>query len=103
MSMARRTVDRGRYGSGVSGFTGQVRALPVHALVRPGPDQTYADGDDATWMTVDWPAITRPVTVLGRRMNVVDTGGAAAERRHRAAAGAPALTAPAAAAAGDAR
>src|SRR3954447_10436939 len=67
---------RGRYGSGVPGFTEQVRAAAGHALVRPGADDTYADGDDATWMAVDWPAFTRTVEVLGRRVNVVDTGGA---------------------------
>src|SRR3954462_9593217 len=65
---------RGRYGSGVPGFTEQVRAAAGHALVRPGADRTYADGDDSTWMQVDWPALTRTVEVLGRRVNVVDTG-----------------------------
>jgi|tagenome__1003787_1003787.scaffolds.fasta_scaffold20664167_1 pimeloyl-ACP methyl ester carboxylesterase len=66
---------RGRYGSGVPGFTEQVRAAAGHALVRPGADDTYADGDDSTWMEVDWPAFTRTVEVLGRRVNVIDTGG----------------------------
>jgi pimeloyl-ACP methyl ester carboxylesterase len=63
------------YGSGVSGFLGQVRALPANAFVRSQPDPTYADGDDSTWTTIDWPSLTRSVTVLGRRVNVVDTGG----------------------------
>jgi pimeloyl-ACP methyl ester carboxylesterase len=31
--------------------------------------------DDATWRTVDWPAITRGLMGAGRRLNVVDTGG----------------------------
>jgi pimeloyl-ACP methyl ester carboxylesterase len=66
---------RGRYGSGVPGFTEQVRAAAGHALLRPGADDTYGDGDDATWRSVDWPALTRSVVVLGRRLNVVDTGG----------------------------
>jgi pimeloyl-ACP methyl ester carboxylesterase len=44
-------------------------------LVRAAPDETYADGDDATWMTVDWPSLTRVELVLGRRVNLVDTGG----------------------------
>jgi pimeloyl-ACP methyl ester carboxylesterase len=66
---------RGRYGSGVPGFTEQVRAAAGHALVRPGADETYADGDDSTWLSVDWPALTRSLVVLGRRVNVVDTGG----------------------------
>ena len=44
-------------------------------VFRPGPDATYADGDDAAWMGVDWPAMTRRVEVDGRAVNVVDTGG----------------------------
>jgi pimeloyl-ACP methyl ester carboxylesterase len=59
----------------VSGFIGQVRALPANALVRAAPDPSYADGDDATWIDVDWPSLTRHVPVLGREVNVVDTGG----------------------------
>ena len=59
----------------MSGFLGQVRALPANAFVRSQPDPTYADGDDSTWTTIDWPSLTRSVTVLGRRVNVVDTGG----------------------------
>jgi pimeloyl-ACP methyl ester carboxylesterase len=71
-----RRVRHGRwYGSGVSGFIGQVRALPANALVRAAPDSTYADGDDSAWIDVDWPSLTRDVPVLGRSMNVVDTGG----------------------------
>jgi pimeloyl-ACP methyl ester carboxylesterase len=44
-------------------------------VFRPGPDPTYADGDDSTWMEVDWPSITRRVEVDGREVSVVDTGG----------------------------
>jgi pimeloyl-ACP methyl ester carboxylesterase len=44
-------------------------------VFRPGPDATYADGDDDAWMGVDWPAMTRPVEVDGSAVNVVDTGG----------------------------
>jgi pimeloyl-ACP methyl ester carboxylesterase len=58
----------------VPGFTEQVRAAAGHAFVRPGADDTYADGDDSTWLSVDWPALTRRVEVLGGRVNVVDTG-----------------------------
>jgi pimeloyl-ACP methyl ester carboxylesterase len=58
----------------VPGFREQLLGLPRNAIARPGADPTYADGDDATWRTVDWPAITRGVVVAGRRMNVVDTG-----------------------------
>lgn len=46
-----------------------------NALRRPGADASYADGDDSTWMSVDWPSMTRKVQVLGRSMNVIDTGG----------------------------
>jgi pimeloyl-ACP methyl ester carboxylesterase len=46
-----------------------------NALMRPGADGSYADGDDATWMSVDWPSMTRRVPIFGREVNVVDTGG----------------------------
>ena len=54
----------------------QLRGAIDNGLLRPGPDDTYADGDDSTWMSVDWPSMTRRVTVEGREVNVVDTGGA---------------------------
>jgi pimeloyl-ACP methyl ester carboxylesterase len=44
-------------------------------VFRPGPDATYADGDDATWMEVDWPAMTTRVKIDGREVSVVDSGG----------------------------
>jgi pimeloyl-ACP methyl ester carboxylesterase len=44
-------------------------------VFRPGPDPTYADGDDSAWMKVDWPALTRRVEVGGRAVSVVDGGG----------------------------
>ena len=47
------------YGSGVSGFLGQVRALPANAFVALAAGPDYADGDDSTWTTVDWPSLTR--------------------------------------------
>ena len=46
-----------------------------NGLLRPGPDPTYADGDDAAWMGVDWPAATRTVQLGDHAINVVDTGG----------------------------
>jgi pimeloyl-ACP methyl ester carboxylesterase len=55
----------------------QLRGAIENGLLRPGADATYADGDDATWRSVDWPALTRRVTVEGREVNVIDTGGAA--------------------------
>ncbi len=71
--------------AGGSGADTVVRAVPTsrqllrgaieNGLIRPGPDATYADGDDARWMAIDWPSLTRRVTVLGRELNVVDTGG----------------------------
>ncbi|HWK26802.1 MAG TPA: alpha/beta hydrolase [Solirubrobacter sp.] len=59
----------------MAGFIGQVRSLPANAFVRSRPDRTYADGDDSTWLSVDWPALTRSATVLGRTVNYIDTGG----------------------------
>ena len=59
----------------MSGFIGQVRALPANALLRGRADPDYADGDDSSWMTVDWPSLTRSEMVLGRWVNLVDTGG----------------------------
>src|SRR5215208_1792011 len=48
-------------------------AVVRNGLIRPGPDETYADGDDSTWMDVDWPSLQRPVELLGRRVNTLDT------------------------------
>jgi pimeloyl-ACP methyl ester carboxylesterase len=59
----------------VPGFREQVLGFAGNALVRPGADPEYADGDDSTWRSVDWPAFTRGIVIAGRRMNVVDTGG----------------------------
>jgi pimeloyl-ACP methyl ester carboxylesterase len=53
----------------------QIAAIARNALLRPGADETYADGDDATWMDVDWPSMTRRLSIGGRAVNVVDTGG----------------------------
>jgi len=53
----------------------QLRGAIENGLLRPGPDASYADGDDARWMAIDWPSMTRRVTVMGREVNVVDTGG----------------------------
>jgi pimeloyl-ACP methyl ester carboxylesterase len=53
----------------------QMIGLARNGLVRPGADPTYADGDDATWTSVDWPSLTRRITVAGDEVNVVDTGG----------------------------
>jgi pimeloyl-ACP methyl ester carboxylesterase len=45
------------------------------ALLRKGPDETYADADDASWHAVDWPSLQRPLSVLDGTVNVLDTGG----------------------------
>jgi pimeloyl-ACP methyl ester carboxylesterase len=50
-------------------------AVMRNGVLRTGPDATYADGDDDTWLDVDWAALQRPVDVEGRRVNVLDTGG----------------------------
>jgi pimeloyl-ACP methyl ester carboxylesterase len=44
-------------------------------VFRPGADSTYADGDDSSWMEVDWPAMTRRLTIEGRSVGFVDAGG----------------------------
>src|SRR5919108_829262 len=61
-------------------------AVMRNGVLRPGPDVTYADGDDDTWLDVDWAALQRPVELDtqptssagtgGRRVNVLDTGPA---------------------------
>ncbi|HTE62303.1 MAG TPA: alpha/beta hydrolase [Solirubrobacteraceae bacterium] len=53
----------------------QIAAVVRNALLRPGPDPTYTDGDDAAWMDVDWPSLQRTLDVGGQRVNVLDTGG----------------------------
>jgi pimeloyl-ACP methyl ester carboxylesterase len=63
------------YGSDVPGFREQLLGVTGNAIVRARPDSTYADGDDASWLEVDWPSLTRSVEVAGRSMNVIDTGG----------------------------
>lgn len=56
----------------------QIVAQVRNGLLRPGPDPTYADGDDSSWMQVEWPPLTHRVPILGRQVNVVDTGAPAA-------------------------
>jgi pimeloyl-ACP methyl ester carboxylesterase len=46
-----------------------------NGIARPGPDHTYADGDDRAWMDIDWPSLSRDVKIDGRGVHVVDTGG----------------------------
>jgi pimeloyl-ACP methyl ester carboxylesterase len=46
-----------------------------NGIARPGADPTYADGDDRTWMEVDWPALSRDVDIDGHRVHVIDSGG----------------------------
>jgi pimeloyl-ACP methyl ester carboxylesterase len=45
-----------------------------NGVFRPGPDPTYADGDDATWMSVDWRSLSRSVEIDGRRVGLIDSG-----------------------------
>lgn len=52
----------------------QIAAVVRNGVLRPGPDATYADGGDAAWLDVDWQALQRPLELLGRRVNVLDTG-----------------------------
>jgi pimeloyl-ACP methyl ester carboxylesterase len=58
----------------VSPGRAQITAAVRNTLLRPGPDPTYADGDDATWMGVDWTAFQRTLELDGQRVNVLDTG-----------------------------
>jgi pimeloyl-ACP methyl ester carboxylesterase len=46
-----------------------------NGMFRPGPDETYGDGDDSAWMTVDWLALTRRERLFGHELNFIDTGG----------------------------
>ena len=46
-----------------------------NGLARPGADAAYADGDDHSWMQIDWPALSRDLEIDGRKVHVVDTGG----------------------------
>ncbi len=46
-----------------------------NGLARPGADPTYADGDDRSWMDIDWPSLSRDIEIDGRMVHVVDTGG----------------------------
>jgi pimeloyl-ACP methyl ester carboxylesterase len=59
----------------VASARAQIAAVVRNGVLRTGPDDTYADGDDAAWIDVDWPALQRPLDLLGRRVNVLDTGG----------------------------
>jgi pimeloyl-ACP methyl ester carboxylesterase len=52
-----------------------VAALVRNGVLRPGPDESYADGDDSSWMGVEWPSMQRFLEIRGRRVNVLDTGG----------------------------
>ncbi len=50
-------------------------ALARNGVFRPRADDTYADGDDQSWMQLDWPSMTRKLRVFDREVNVVDMGG----------------------------
>jgi pimeloyl-ACP methyl ester carboxylesterase len=56
-------------------FAELARDVAENGLFRPGADDSYADGDDATWLAVDWPALTRTVELPEGPVEVVDTGG----------------------------
>ena len=53
----------------------QIAGAVRNALLRPGPDPTYADGDDASWMGVDWQSLQHTMVIEGQEVNVLDTGG----------------------------
>jgi pimeloyl-ACP methyl ester carboxylesterase len=56
-------------------FVELVRDVATNGLFRPGADDSYADADDATWLEIDWPALTRTVELAEGPVQVVDTGG----------------------------
>ncbi|HEY7074944.1 MAG TPA: alpha/beta hydrolase [Solirubrobacteraceae bacterium] len=56
-------------------FAELARDVATNGLFRPGADDAYADGDDSTWLDVDWPSLTRTVRVADGELQVVDTGG----------------------------
>jgi len=58
----------------VASARAQIAAVVRNGVLRPGPDETYADGDDAAWLDVDWPSLQHPLELHGRRVNVLDTG-----------------------------
>jgi pimeloyl-ACP methyl ester carboxylesterase len=53
----------------------QLIAAARNGLLRPGADPEYADGDDATWMNVDWRGMARELEIHDRNVHVIDTGG----------------------------
>jgi pimeloyl-ACP methyl ester carboxylesterase len=55
----------------------QIAAVVRNGVFRPGPDPSYADGDDASWIDVDWRALQSTRELLGQRVNVLDTGAPA--------------------------
>ena len=50
-------------------------AAARNGLLRPGADPEYADGDDATWLDVDWRGMSRDLEIDGRMVHLIDTGG----------------------------
>jgi pimeloyl-ACP methyl ester carboxylesterase len=46
-----------------------------NGIARPGADPTYADGDDSTWLNVDWRELSIDIDIDGHRVHVVDSGG----------------------------
>jgi pimeloyl-ACP methyl ester carboxylesterase len=57
----------------------QLAALARNGLIRPGADSMYADGDDASWMDVDWRSLHRTLEIEGRKVEMIDTGGGASK------------------------
>ncbi|MDP9376192.1 MAG: alpha/beta hydrolase [Actinomycetota bacterium] len=54
----------------------RIKASIRNGVLRSGPDPDYADGDDASWLEVDWPALTRTEQVGDATINFIDTGTA---------------------------
>ena len=56
-----------------------------NGVLRTGPDETYAAGDDGAWIDIYWQALQRPLEVDGRRVNVLDTQPTSPSRLRRPA------------------
>jgi pimeloyl-ACP methyl ester carboxylesterase len=46
-----------------------------NGILRAGGDPAYADGDDRTWLDVDWPSLSQDLEIDGSLVHVIDTGG----------------------------
>ena len=74
MSIARRTAA-GTVAA-CPGSSGRYERSRLMRLCAGSPTIPTRTGTTRRWISVDWPSLTRTEMVLGRRVNVIDTGGA---------------------------